>query len=82
MNDPALSKKWYRKARELGFQVAPDEWYEWTFGTFAALGTCAVAGDLGGPVFRVAPAAVARTCRGARLYLCGRRRPQHGTGVC
>jgi TPR repeat protein len=28
MNDPALSKKWYRKARELGFQVAPDEWYE------------------------------------------------------
>ena len=28
MNDPALSKKWYRKARELGCQVALDEWYE------------------------------------------------------
>lgn len=28
ISDPALSKKWYRKARELGCQVALDEWYE------------------------------------------------------
>lgn len=26
--DREESKKWYRKARELGFEVAPPEWYE------------------------------------------------------
>lgn len=26
--DQAESKKWYRKARELGFEVANKEWYE------------------------------------------------------
>lgn len=26
--DEALSKKWYREARRLGAQFAPDSWYE------------------------------------------------------
>ncbi len=40
-------------------------------GTSAALGTCTVLRDLEDLVFRVAPAAVARTCRGARLSWLG-----------
>ena len=26
--DPIKSKYWYKKAKDLGFVVAPDEWYE------------------------------------------------------